>query len=61
MKPKLKHELRTPRNHILGYCEMLLEETRAAEVGEWHRGLEQELYRIDGPQAPARGDRPSGS
>jgi class 3 adenylate cyclase len=41
MKPKLKHELRTPLNHILGYSEMLLEETRAAEVGEWHRGLER--------------------
>lgn len=41
MKPKLKHELRTPLNHILGYSEMLLEETHAAEVGEWHRGLER--------------------
>ncbi|MBM3843637.1 MAG: response regulator [Verrucomicrobia bacterium] len=41
MKPKLKHELRTPLNHILGYAEMLLEETRATEVGEWHRGLER--------------------
>ena len=41
MKPKLKHELRTPLNHILGYSEMLLEETSAAEVGEWYRGLER--------------------
>src|SRR5215469_7928911 len=28
---KTRHELRTPINHILGYCEMLLEEERLPE------------------------------
>ena len=25
---RMRHELRTPINHILGYCEMLVEESR---------------------------------
>src|SRR5215471_18307375 len=29
---RLRHELRTPINHILGYCEMLLEESQLPEV-----------------------------
>src|SRR3954469_9555450 len=27
----LKHDLRTPLNHIIGYCEMLLEESAEAQ------------------------------
>ncbi|HEV2210695.1 MAG TPA: SpoIIE family protein phosphatase [Verrucomicrobiae bacterium] len=29
---RLRHELRTPINHILGYCEMLMEEARLPEM-----------------------------
>jgi sigma-B regulation protein RsbU (phosphoserine phosphatase) len=36
----MRHELRTPINHILGYCEMLLEE------GQIPRGCAEDLRRI---------------
>ena len=29
---KIRHELRTPINHIIGYCEMLLEEPELPEA-----------------------------
>ena len=36
---KIRHELRTPINHILGYCEMLLEEP--ALPGEFRADLDR--------------------
>jgi sigma-B regulation protein RsbU (phosphoserine phosphatase) len=37
---RMRHELRTPINHILGYCEMLLEE------GDLSRQFEADLHKI---------------
>ena len=42
MPGNLKHDLRTPLNHIIGYCEMLLEE--AADHAQPH--LVADLERI---------------
>jgi CheY-like chemotaxis protein len=40
---ELRHELRTPVNHIVGYAEMLLEDAQAAGAGERRRALEETL------------------
>jgi len=40
---ELRHELRTPVNHIVGYTEMLLEDAQAAGAGERRRALEETL------------------
>jgi CheY-like chemotaxis protein len=40
---ELRHELRTPVNHIVGYAEMLLEDAQAAGAGARRRALEETL------------------
>ncbi len=42
MPPNLKHDLRTPLNHILGYCEMLIEQAQ----DEKQEALLADLQRI---------------
>ena len=42
MKPGLKHDLRTPLNHIIGYCELLIEESGERGL----QGLVPDLQRI---------------
>ena len=37
----LKHDLRTPLNHIIGYCEMLLEEAPARPAADFVADLER--------------------
>ena len=37
----LKHDLRTPLNHIIGYCEMLLEESSSAAQPQLVADLER--------------------
>lgn len=44
MKPSLKHDLRTPLNHIIGYCELLIEESGERNL----QGLVPDLQRIHG-------------
>lgn len=39
----LRHDLRTPVNHIMGYAEMLLEDLDAAGRAESRRGIEETL------------------
>src|SRR5262245_46712234 len=48
---KIRHDLRTPINHILGYCEMLQEDEQlpeefAADLGKIHAGGKQLLALI---------------
>lgn len=40
---KLRHDLRTPINHIVGYCEMLMEEPARAEWTNYAQDLERML------------------
>jgi class 3 adenylate cyclase/CheY-like chemotaxis protein len=42
VKPSLKHDLRTPLNHIIGYCELLIEESGERGL----QGLVPDLQRI---------------
>lgn len=39
----LRHELRTPVNHILGYCEMLLEDAEEAGLDHWRPALQESI------------------
>lgn len=41
MSSNLKHDLRTPLNHIIGYCELLLEETEDLSCQEFVPDLER--------------------
>jgi CheY-like chemotaxis protein len=43
---ELRHELRTPINQIVGYCEMLLEDSDAAQHAARHAALEQALSAV---------------
>ncbi len=40
---ELRHELRTPINHIVGYTEMLLEDAEGNEYAERRAAFEQTL------------------
>ena len=42
----LRHDLRTPVNQIIGYCEMLLEDASAAELAARRVALEQALAAV---------------
>ncbi|HTT69399.1 MAG TPA: protein kinase [Gemmatimonadales bacterium] len=42
----LRHDLRTPINQIIGYCEMLLEDAAAAELASRRRALEEALAAV---------------
>lgn len=41
LNSSIRHEVRTPLNHILGYCELLLEEAEERSLREWTPGLWQ--------------------
>jgi DNA-binding response OmpR family regulator len=43
---ELRHELRTPINQIIGYCEMLLEDATAAEQAARRAALEEALAAV---------------
>ena len=40
---ELRHDLRTPLNHVIGYAEMLLEDATGDDIGGAARDLEQTL------------------
>ena len=40
---QLRHELRTPVNHIVGYAEMLLEDAAAPALADRRTALEQTI------------------
>ncbi|MEO9115431.1 MAG: protein kinase [Gemmatimonadaceae bacterium] len=42
----LRHDLRTPVNHIVGYCELLLEDSEGAEYAERRARLEGSLRAV---------------